>query len=280
MNSVMKKLQQAGWRSVTDSSVNGQNAVREVVNISYPSNAFANGFEDSDGFWTKHRADAIRREMRRHQIVDLMEVGAGTGAVSLQLMNSGFDVVALEPIREGFDLAVQRGVPALHARLEELKLPDSSVSTLGCFDVLEHIQDTKPLLKEMFRVLEPGGTLLVTVPCGEWLWGEIDELLGHQRRYSRRRLTRELKDAGFVVNRVRYLFASFVPVAFITRVLFPRLRKRSRTKVSLESVRLQLKPNLFLLLPIRLLLSLENSVSRLVPLPYGLSILGVFKKPE
>jgi len=55
------------------------------------------------------------------------------------------------------------GVADLVLNIEALDLPDRSVDVIICNQVLEHVDDSKALA-EMFRVLSPGGTLLITVP--------------------------------------------------------------------------------------------------------------------
>lgn len=51
-----------------------------------------------------------------------------------------------------------------HEDLTALTFPDRSFDCVGCFEVLEHIPDHRPALRELFRCLAPGGTLLLTVP--------------------------------------------------------------------------------------------------------------------
>ena len=58
-------------------------------------------------------------------------------------------------------------------KLESERLPfaDSSVDLITALDVLEHIEDDRATLREIRRVLRPGGILLATVPAYGWMWG-------------------------------------------------------------------------------------------------------------
>ena len=64
-------------------------------------------------------------------------------------------------------------------------------------DVVEHLQHPDQTLRGTWRVLRPGGHLVVTVPAHGWLGSGADELLRHVRRYTRSVLRRQLAAAGF-----------------------------------------------------------------------------------
>jgi SAM-dependent methyltransferase len=72
-------------------------------------------------------------------------------------------------------------------------------------NVLEHIADDAQALRELFRVLKPGGALLLFVPALPFLFSRLDSFLGHFRRYRRDGLARLVADAGFEIISARYL---------------------------------------------------------------------------
>lgn len=62
--------------------------------------------------------------------------------------------------------------------------------TVICANVLEHVEDDEAAVTNMLNVLEPGGRLLLYVPAHGQLFGTMDRLAGHHRRYSKKDLPR------------------------------------------------------------------------------------------
>ena len=99
------------------------------------------------------------------------------------------------------------------SRIEELSLASNSFDAIVAGDVLQSIPDDVAALREMRRVLKDGGLLCLTVPAYSFLWGEDDEVRGHQRRYTISELRRKLNTCGFRIQRASYFVAtSFLPL--------------------------------------------------------------------
>lgn len=110
--------------------------------------------------------------MRMADYADHLVVGAGTGGLIAALKFKGVkDVYAVEPFREAFLIARQKaelsGVDPSHITedfAEKLPYPDSSMDMVHCFTVLEHVQDVRKAVSEMYRVLRPGGLIYIHTP--------------------------------------------------------------------------------------------------------------------
>lgn len=89
-----------------------------------------------------------------------------------------------------------RGKPDILASAEDIPLPDGSVDSVLCTQVLEHVQHPHDVAAELFRVLKPGGLLLLTVPQ----LNELHEEPHDYFRYTRYGLEALLKDAGFRIE--------------------------------------------------------------------------------
>lgn len=154
-------------------------------------------------WWYRERRAIIARELRRLGPPGrAIEVGAAGGGNSLVLQQHGWDVLATEYIAEGVEIARSRGLNALQADARNLPVDSNAHDLVLSFDVLEHIEEDYLVAAEMCRVLRPGGTALVAVPCDMALWSAHDVASGHVRRYTRQSLTELIEKAGFRVDRV------------------------------------------------------------------------------
>jgi SAM-dependent methyltransferase len=90
--------------------------------------------------------------------------------------------------------------PALAALVDEgnLPLPDAAVDRILLVHALEMSQDAPQLLREVWRVLSPGGRLLAVLPNRRGLWARMDTTpFGHGRPYSRSQITQLLRETWF-----------------------------------------------------------------------------------
>jgi SAM-dependent methyltransferase len=94
-----------------------------------------------------------------------------------------------------------------------LPVADEAMDLVVAYDVLEHIEDDESAAAEICRVLRPGGTALVAVPCDMKLWSEHDTAVGHFRRYEREGLLSLLTSAGLQIENVRSWNVLLRPVA-------------------------------------------------------------------
>ena len=123
----------------------------------------------------------------------VLNAGCGSGELSLRLAAAGHTVVGIDPEPRYVELARQNAAAQPGAdcsfvvsTIEDYRGAedfDCAVAT----DVLEHIEDDYTAFDRLVRQVRPGGLVLITVPAGNWLFGYHDEVLGHYRRYSRRR---------------------------------------------------------------------------------------------
>jgi SAM-dependent methyltransferase len=79
---------------------------------------------------------------------------------------------------------------------------DGTFDVVCMFEVLEHVDDDAGLLREVARVLKPGGVLFASCPMNPGYWTYYDRVIGHVRRYRAGELGSRLTAAGFTVERV------------------------------------------------------------------------------
>jgi methyltransferase family protein len=113
-----------------------------------------------------------------------------------------------------------RGVdPVICARLEDAGLPPASVAAAGMYDVLEHVEDEINALRQVHRLLCPGGRLFLTVPAYRWLFSADDTMAGHFRRYKIRSLGHAAVGGGFRMEYATYMFWPLPPAILLLRTL-------------------------------------------------------------
>lgn len=92
------------------------------------------------------------------------------------------------------------GQPSLTALVDEteLPLPDASIDRILMVHALETSEHVRHSLREIWRVLAPGGKLLIVAPNRLGLWARLETTpFGHERPYSRGQLTQLLRDSLF-----------------------------------------------------------------------------------
>lgn len=203
----------------------------------------------------------------------LVDAGCGTGMMLKELSSYG-EVLGLDGSTNALSYCRKRGFSSilLTDLSDKLPLRSEVADVVTMLDVLEHLDRDEVVLKEIYRILKPGGIFVLTVPAYPIFWTYWDEILGHKRRYRRSALVTKLKKAGFQVIRHSYFYTYLLPVAIFFRlaknVLSDAIRNRSD----------------FVALPSfinRLLLGLstiETAIVRRINIPTGLSIICVGKK--
>ncbi|HET9893462.1 MAG TPA: class I SAM-dependent methyltransferase [Streptosporangiaceae bacterium] len=129
-----------------------------------------------------------------------LDVGAAGGGNTRVLSEYGWRAIALEYAESAAVVARARGISTLRADARQLPARSASCGLVTAFDVLEHIDEDYQVAAEITRVLRPGGTALIAVPCDMALWSAHDDAVGHVRRYTRTELAGLVNRAGLVVE--------------------------------------------------------------------------------
>lgn len=167
---------------------------------------------DTSFFWHRLRWRYVAGHLPAGPFT-LLDIGAGTGVTGKFLRTDRPDA------RYTFD----EPIASLRRRLRrdfgaDADLHDTgpvpAIDVVTLLDVLEHVEHDRAFLASVVARLQPGTTIIITVPADMRLWSRWDELLGHHRRYDLQGL-QELADSVPVdVLEKRWLFPEMLPAAW------------------------------------------------------------------
>lgn len=140
----------------------------------------------------------------------VLEIGAGIGNLSALLSRGRKEYLATDLDAEHAERLEVRFASNPRVRVMQLDATDAGgfrgiagqVDSLVCLNVLEHVEDDGAGFRNLYDVLAAEGRAVVLVPQGAGLYGSLDGVLGHYRRYSRAELEARMREAGFEVERV------------------------------------------------------------------------------
>jgi glycosyltransferase involved in cell wall biosynthesis len=138
----------------------------------------------------------------------VLEIGAGTGNMSVHLMpRSSYWATDVNPLYLDYLFRLRATRPYMrvahtNAARNESFPKGQSFDTVVCLNVIEHVEDDLQALRNVCEVLEIGGRAIVLVPYGPGLYGSLDEVLGHFRRYTEEQLVHVAQRAGFHLERM------------------------------------------------------------------------------
>jgi SAM-dependent methyltransferase len=200
----------------------------------------------------------------------LLDAGCGTGGMVGHLADRG-RAVGVDLSAEAVRLARARGAAVVRGELMALPFADGTFDCVTSFDVIYHrwVRDDAAAVREMARVLRPGGLLLVRVPALKMLWGAHDEAVHSRHRYTRGEVRRLLSAQGFAVLRATYANSLLLPLLAARRTL-DRLTGRQGSDVGFLPAPLERS--------FAALLRLEARLVRRLSLPLGASVFALARK--
>ena len=144
-------------------------------------------------------------------------------------------------------------------------------------NVLEHIADDNLALAEVYRILKPGGVVVIEVPAGPHLMDIYDRLVMHFRRYTLRDIKDKVVQAGFQIVIASHLgflpYPAFYWAKWKNRRLAAADEDVIRRSVSSDMQRTRRSRLL------AVLMKAENLLDRVMPLPWGMRCVLTGKKP-
>lgn len=171
------------------------------------------------------------------------------------------------------------GVPLVQFDLTKCPLPDAFVDVAVLINVLEHIDDHKAAVAQLFRIVRPGGSVIIEVPANSSLFDVYDRVLMHYRRYNMSDLVNLLTSAGFEIERRSHLGFLLYPAFYLAKRL-NQIRYRKQADVNEQQLVADMiastRKSSWIM---GLVMRLETTLRRYFYLPVGIRCLVTCRKP-
>jgi glycosyltransferase involved in cell wall biosynthesis/phospholipid N-methyltransferase len=213
--------------------------------------------------FTRWMADTIRPYIGH----SVLEIGAGTGNLTAQLIpRVSYWATDINPLYLMYLENVGRNRPYMRVGFTDAEKvatypKDQKFDTVICLNVVEHLADDRGALLNIRAALAAGGRAIILVPCGPGLYGTLDEVLGHHRRYTPDSLKKLVISADFELEKM----LEFNHIGVVAWWLNGRLLRR-RTFGLWQMKALNVMTPIF------------RAIDKVLPLP-PLSLIAIIRKP-
>jgi len=226
-----------------------------------------------DYFWNRSKLNLIEVLFGKIKTINLRRegkkiliVGAGTGDDLSVIRKYGkMYIIDVNP-RAINNLSDQACEEKKVCNACDIEYPDNYFDIAVAFDALEHIENDNLAVKEINRVLRPGGTFLFTVPAVSKLYGSHDRYLKHYRRYDMKHINKIL----FRMERkviAYWMFLLFLPI------VFKKIINRKGSKIVYTPLPKSVNTILYLICKFETYLIKRGFCS-----PIGTTIYGIYEK--
>ncbi len=233
---------------------------------------------ETSHWWFTGRRVILQQLLHSLQLPErpkILEIGCGTGG-NLDLLSQFGHTSGMEFNETARRIALKKTNNRYTIKAgqcpDTIPFAKQSFDVICLFDVLEHIRDDKGTLIAISKLLKKNGTILVTVPAYQWLWGPHDDVVHHKRRYSRPMLRQTIRDAGLSTIKISYFNTILFPLA----VLF-RLKDKLSARQTATGTQIPPAPINTIL---KLIFTSERFLLKHFSLPFGLSLFCIAHKSE
>lgn len=202
----------------------------------------------------------------------ILDAGCGTGAI-LNLLGNPDRNVGVDLAPEAIAICRNRGLTNVQREdICALPFANDSFDAIICSSVLYHawIPDVSVALRELHRVLRPGGLLLINLPAFSFLHSAHDDAVLTARRFRKPEVASLLTTNGFAIRRLTYWTTLLFPLAIAARTLGTSTTGRdfhSETKSG------KVTNPIF-----NLIMSFELGLLRHLSLPFGVALFAAATK--
>lgn len=198
----------------------------------------------------------------------ILDVGCAIGNITQYYVDREL-VVGVDVVPEELAVARERfadqNFDAHHIDVSSpalLQFRERQLDTAVCLNVLEHVEDDVHALRNMRDVLVPGGRICLLVPVNKWLYGPMDSVDHHFRRYTRGELNSKLQAAGLQIEHQNF----FNLLGIAAWLMSNRVLRQEMAAPGQYTLFDRIVP-------------LLRTVERIAPPPNGLSLVTICRTP-
>lgn len=208
----------------------------------------------------------------------ILNIGCSTGRSSEYLSKFG-NVISIEYDKFCCEFAAKKtGLEIINGSITELPFDPNSFDLVCAFDVVEHVEDDRLAVREMYRVAKDNGIVFITVPAYMSLWSHHDEINHHFKRYKKKEIKNLFSklDSGKEKHSTYFNFFLFPPIFLFRKIsnLLSFGKKRKGAGSDFETF----NPGIMNKILFSIMKSETYLINRDITLPFGVSIAYVWKK--
>ena len=230
---------------------------------------------ESTHWWFKARKDIINDLLNKNVTKSnckIADFGCCCGA-NFEVLSRYGNVTGIDLSDIAIDYCKSKyNIPLIKMDLSKETNMSSQFDYGVALDIIEHIEDDKTAVKNIYNLLNPNGVCIVTVPAYQWLWSKHDENCMHFRRYKKEELEKLLVDAGFNIKFISYYNTRLFPASCIVRFLSNAFHLDKDSSFENNCKDSLLNKTLYTIFS-----GEKNRIKKMKTYPFGLSLIAIIE---
>lgn len=229
-----------------------------------------------------HALFELERTIKNRNAI-ILEIGSSSGYLLRDIKNSHPDtfLIGSDCISEPLENIANKmpKIPVIQFDLVKCPLPDNYVDVVVALNVLEHIKEDEVALKQIYRILKPGGYAIIEVPANQDLYDFFDDQLKHFRRYNINNLCDIARKSKFTIIKASHFGVFIYPAFKFVKLRNKRkgMRNKSYNKTNVKNL-IQMG-GIFNDYVLYYVMLFELYLGKFIGYPFGIRCLLTIQKP-
>ena len=219
----------------------------------------------------------LRLDQANPKALRILDAGCGTGGNLAALQRAGYDAQGFDFSHVAIEFCRARGLMGVSVgSITDIPYTDKVFDIVISCDVLNDAgtDDEERALREIYRVLRPGGRVFLNLPAFSFLRGEHDQATDVARRYTKVDIRRKLQRVGFEPVRLSYWNMLLFPAVLLVRLVRHGRDGKGEPR---SDIAVPPAPANWLLTQ---LMRIERVLRSVIDLPVGSSLAVVARRPK